>query len=139
MRNISHRYQIKITQTNGREPVVQGVEEINVNGRRRVRHLEGEAALPTDDWFDSLFTFSEALPEFDLHDPWWSEPRIRPAQSPRRIRVETVEPSDRATAAPLQKGWQRSQQALQKATRKVSQVARNIPAAWQAALRELSR
>lgn len=139
MRHLSRHYQVKIIQTNGHEPMVQGVEAINVNGRRRVRRFDETTAWPTEDWFDDWSALSDAAFKFDPTAPWWDELPAMPARAPRRIQVEPIAISDRSSASPFQAGWQHFQQALRNTAHKVTQIVRNIPAAWQAAWRELNR
>jgi hypothetical protein len=132
---LARRYQIKVIQPRSREPEVQGWEEVNLNGQRHVRYFNADESWPDADWFEDFWGCSQSLPDFDWGNEWGSVAGIDPA--PRRIQVITDDDGDAAGVA--RQGWQRSRQVLQQATRKVAQVARNIPAAWQAACRELNR
>ncbi|WP_204141617.1 hypothetical protein [Halomicronema sp. CCY15110] len=139
MRYLTRRYHIQVIQPQNREPAVQGWEEVNWNGQRHVRYFNADESWPNAEWFEDFWGCSQPLPDFDWGNEWGNAAGIdahSPCSAPRRIQVIT-DNDDSAGAA--RQGWQRSRQVLQQATHKVAQVARNIPAAWQAAGRELNR
>lgn len=141
MRYLARRYQLQVIQPYNREPEVQGWEEVNLNGQRHVRYFNADEPWPNADWFEDFWGCSQTLPGFDWDSNWGDTPGIdahSPHPAPRRIPVMT-DTAEGDTAGVVRQGWQRSRQVRQQATRKVAQVARNIPAAWQAACRELNR
>ncbi|RZM82270.1 hypothetical protein [Leptolyngbya iicbica] len=137
MRYQARRYQITVIQPNGREPEVQGWEEIDLNGRRHVRYFNADDSFPNAEWFDDFWGSATTLPDFTQDtvpglDTRWSH------SSPRHIQVMTDGPEDESAGA-VSQSLERSRQVLQQATRKITQIARNVPAAWRAACRELNR
>lgn len=132
MRPLFHRYQVKVIQTKGSRPIVQGLEEVTVNGQRRVRYFDQDTDWSANSWFDTSFDWRQPLPIFD--DVVSVESR-----SPRRIRLEPdSQPAHRGLGA-MRDGWQRSQRRLKNIARQVTRIVHNVPAALAAAWRELSR
>jgi len=140
MHYLARRYQIKVMPPHSRKPEVQGWEEVNLNGQRHVRYFNADESWPNAEWFEDFWGGSQPFPNLDWGNEWGNVAEIgahSPSSAPRRIQI--IADDDGNAAGGARQSWQRSRQVLQQATRKVAQVARNIPAAWQAACRELNR
>ncbi len=138
-----HYLQVKISSRRGQKPQIQGYEEIWQNGQRQVRHWTDSDELgwlprSTSELWDLWFT-PETESAWSVVEPGiWSEldsgnrfPRyINPME------VEVKEPVLRKWV--LGEQWSKVKQFFALGWQKVQRISQRLPAACQAAWRELN-
>lgn len=139
MRNISRRYQVKVVSSSPfSRPIVQGFEEIDLNGKCHVRYLND------DDWLEAERLLDACLSDSLLVSPWFEAEVNRwfaDRASPRSLRscppeVIEVKPQRSQSASPRGAHWQAQ---LGQTWQRLQRMVHNVPSAVKAAWRELKR